>query len=83
MLVLPAHHGAEIPLTLADRHIPPNPKYIVEGGWSVDGGYHALTHLMGLDEPPTAVFAASYPMAVAWSSDFRREERWLSAVDSC
>ncbi len=51
-------------LALADRHIEVNPGYVAQGGWTVDGGYHGLTHLMALDEPPTAVFAASYPMAV-------------------
>ena len=49
---------------LRDRGIAADPRYLVHGNWSVDGGYHALTHLMGLDAPPTAVFAASYPMAV-------------------
>lgn len=49
---------------LRDRGMVLDPKYVFQGGWAVDGGYHALTHLMGLDEPPTAVFASSYPMAV-------------------
>jgi LacI family transcriptional regulator len=49
---------------LAEHGIALDQKYVAKGHWSVDGGYNALAHLMALDEPPTAVFAASYPMAV-------------------
>ena len=49
---------------LTDHGVAVDPRYVVGGAWTVDGGYHALTHLMALDAPPTAVFAASYPMAV-------------------
>ncbi|MDR3475760.1 MAG: LacI family DNA-binding transcriptional regulator [Devosia sp.] len=51
-------------LALADRGIPLDERYIVDGAWTVDGGYHGLTNLMALEAPPTAVFAASYPMGV-------------------
>jgi LacI family transcriptional regulator len=51
-------------LALADAGIPLDERFVVQGGWTVDGGYHGLTNLMALEEPPTAVFAASYPMAV-------------------
>lgn len=36
--------------------------YIVDGGWSVEGGYNAAQTLMALREPPTAIFSASYRM---------------------
>jgi LacI family transcriptional regulator len=49
---------------LAERGIALDPKYVAQGNWVVDGGYNGLAHLLALDEPPTAVFAASYPMAV-------------------
>lgn len=48
---------------LADHGITPNPRYVAYGAWLIDGGYNALADLMALEEPPTAVFAASYPMA--------------------
>ncbi len=54
---------------LAERGIAPVAAYEALGSWSMDGGFHALANLMALDEPPTAVFAASYPMgvgALAW-----------------
>jgi LacI family transcriptional regulator len=49
---------------LAEHGIGGVREYVAPGGWSVDGGYNALAHLMALEHPPTAVFAASYPMAV-------------------
>ena len=49
---------------LADYEIALDPRYVVRGDWNIDGGHNALAHLMALDEPPTAVFAASYPMAL-------------------
>jgi LacI family transcriptional regulator len=54
---------------LAERGIALDPRYVASGAWTMDGGYNAIAHLMALDEPPTAVFAASYPMAsgaLAW-----------------
>jgi LacI family transcriptional regulator len=49
---------------LAEHNIAPDPRYVARGDWSLDGGYNAMAHLMALEEPPTAVFAASYPMAL-------------------
>lgn len=49
---------------LAEHDLAVEERYVVQGGWTVDGGYHGLSNLMALDEPPTAVFVASYPMAV-------------------
>ena len=49
---------------LADHGIDSRPEYVAPGNWSIDGGYSALAHLMALEQPPTAVLAASYPMAV-------------------
>jgi LacI family transcriptional regulator len=49
---------------LRERGIEIDPRYSVGGSWTVDGGYHALTNMMALDDPPTAIFAASYPMTV-------------------
>jgi len=49
---------------MAGHGLTVDPRYLTDGGWSIDGGHNALTHLMALDKPPTAVLAASYPMAV-------------------
>jgi LacI family transcriptional regulator len=49
---------------LADHGISCDPRYVAQGHWTVDGGHNALTHLLALEQPPTAVLAASYPMAV-------------------
>ena len=48
---------------LAAHDIPIDRQYVAGGEWTMDGGYNALAHLLSLDEPPTAVFAASSPMA--------------------
>jgi LacI family transcriptional regulator len=59
-------------LALGERGVEVDARYVVPGGWSVDGGYHSTADLMALDEPPTAIFASSYPMAVgclAWLKD--------------
>ena len=49
---------------LGEHGIATDPRYVARGDWSLDGGYNAMAHLMALEEPPTAVFAASYPMAL-------------------
>lgn len=49
---------------LADNGLVANPNYLTSGNWNAAGGYNALAHLMALDEPPTAVFVGSYPMAI-------------------
>ena len=38
--------------------------YITEGDWTREGGYAAMTRLLALPEPPTAVFVASDTMAL-------------------
>lgn len=40
------------------------PDLVVAGGFSVDGGTEAMTELLEVDEPPTAVFCASDEMAI-------------------
>jgi len=42
--------------------IPPD--YVVEGDWSVESGRRAISSLLALPTPPTAVFAASDTMAI-------------------
>jgi LacI family transcriptional regulator len=49
---------------LAEHSIALEPAYVAPGNWSVDGGHNALAHLLELKQPPTAVIAASYPMAI-------------------
>jgi LacI family transcriptional regulator len=39
-------------------------EYVVEGDWSVESGRHAISSLLALPNPPTAVFAASDTIAI-------------------
>jgi LacI family transcriptional regulator len=39
-------------------------EYVIEGEWSVEGGRRAITVLLALPQPPTAVFAASDTLAI-------------------
>lgn len=48
---------------LAAAGVEASPEYVVHGGFSVDGGRRAMTALLDLPEPPTAVFAMSDEMA--------------------
>jgi LacI family transcriptional regulator len=57
---------------LAERQIAPKPSYVVDGGWTMRGGFDATKRLMTLPNPPTAIFASSYPMALGalgWLKD--------------
>jgi len=44
------------------------PDYVVEGGFTIDGGVRAARALMSLDAPPTAVFCASDVTAIGFLS---------------
>lgn len=68
-------HGALRDLTGRDRlqgfydvmqlhGITPDPDLIVSGEWAEDGGYEAVSKLMTLDTPPTAIFACNYNMTL-------------------
>lgn len=48
---------------LAAAAIPIRPELIVEGDFTQSGGYRAMQRLLEMAAPPTAVFAASDPMA--------------------
>ena len=51
--------------TLREAGLEARPEYCtICGDWSSAGGYKAMGWLMGLDEPPTAVFAADDTIAV-------------------
>lgn len=49
---------------LADAGIPSDDALVMEGDWSATSGYQALTRLLELDTPPTAIFAQNDRMAV-------------------
>jgi LacI family transcriptional regulator len=49
---------------LGERDISVDPRYVMEGGWSMLGGADGVKRLLELDEPPTAIFSANYPMTV-------------------
>lgn len=45
-------------------NIPINKKYIVDGGFTAIGGYQAAKNLLQSNDPPTAIYVASYYMGV-------------------
>jgi DNA-binding LacI/PurR family transcriptional regulator len=47
----------------AEAGLPVDPRLLVGGNFSVTGGYEAMSALLGLGAPPTAVFAMSDEMA--------------------
>ncbi|VWC41651.1 ribose operon repressor [Burkholderia lata] len=49
---------------LEERNVPFDPKYFVQGSWTALGGAEAIDKLLGLDEPPTAIFSANFSMTV-------------------
>jgi DNA-binding LacI/PurR family transcriptional regulator len=49
---------------MKDAGLAVPPEYIVEGDWSVEFGRTAITALMNLPEPPTAIFAAADTIAI-------------------
>lgn len=57
---------------LGDAGLPPDPAMEALGGFSVDGGREAMAQLLGLPQPPTAVFAMSDEMAFGALDEIRR-----------
>jgi LacI family transcriptional regulator len=49
---------------MADAGLSVPDEYVVEGDWSVESGRRAITSLLELPEPPTAVFAAADTIAI-------------------
>ena len=49
---------------LADAGLPAPAELLVESGYVEEGGVRAMDRLLGLDEPPTAVFAVTDMVAV-------------------
>lgn len=49
---------------MAAAGLPVPAEYVVEGDWSVEHGQRAITALLELPTPPTAVFAASDTIAI-------------------
>jgi LacI family transcriptional regulator len=49
---------------MADAGLPVPEEYMIEGDWSVESGRRAITSLLKLPTPPTAVFAASDTIAI-------------------
>ena len=57
---------------LEERHIPYDPQLEVSGLFTVAGGSSAMAALLGLPEPPTAVFVESDEMAMGALDTCRR-----------
>jgi LacI family transcriptional regulator len=49
---------------MADAGLPVPAEYVIEGDWSVESGRSAISSLLALPVPPTAVFAASDTIAI-------------------
>jgi len=49
---------------MKDSGLTVPPEYVEEGDWSVESGRRAISKLLALPTPPTAVFAASDTMAI-------------------
>jgi LacI family transcriptional regulator len=49
---------------LAAHGIEYNPELIQPGDWEIEGGYKAARNLIGLDQPPSAIFSANDLMAL-------------------
>ncbi len=56
-------HGAFLK-AMADAKLPVPAEYVIEGDWSVESGRNAISSLLKLPVPPTAVFAASDTIAI-------------------
>ncbi|MGH2461131.1 MAG: LacI family DNA-binding transcriptional regulator [Chloroflexota bacterium] len=51
---------------------PPDPELIVPGNFDLESGARAASHFLGLDRPPTAIFATNDEMAVGCLETLRR-----------
>jgi LacI family transcriptional regulator len=49
---------------MEDAGLPVPAEYVTEGDWSVESGRRAISSLLALPDPPTAVFAASDTIAI-------------------
>jgi DNA-binding LacI/PurR family transcriptional regulator len=56
-------HGA-FQQAMKDSGLPVPAEYVVEGDWSAESGRRAISSLLALPDPPTAVFAASDTIAI-------------------
>jgi LacI family transcriptional regulator len=61
--VIIRRHGAFC-RAMADAGLPVPVEYVIEGDWSVESGRRAISSLLELPVPPTAVFAASDTIAI-------------------
>jgi LacI family transcriptional regulator len=49
---------------LRERNLEIAPEYIVNADWNESRGYAGMLRLLSLEQPPTAIFACNYNMAV-------------------
>lgn len=61
---IPVERRAGYREALERAGIPVREELVVAGNFSLEGGAEAMSHLLHLDEPPTAVFAMSDEMAI-------------------
>src|SRR6266496_3822330 len=57
---------------MAEAGLPVDERLVLDAGFQHDGGFAAAERLLDLDDPPTAVFAASDSMAVGFINGLHR-----------
>ncbi|MEQ3549950.1 LacI family DNA-binding transcriptional regulator [Pseudonocardia nematodicida] len=68
----PGHRSAAYRRALADAGVGIDPALVVSVPWSPEGGARAMGQLLGLSDPPTAVYAHSDEVAVGAVGTLRR-----------
>jgi LacI family repressor for deo operon, udp, cdd, tsx, nupC, and nupG len=66
------HRLTGVRRALGRGNAPEEPSYFIESDWTMRGGVTAASRLLDLDQPPTAVVAASDEMAVGVLYEARR-----------
>ncbi|ALE73182.1 LacI family transcriptional regulator [Pseudonocardia sp. EC080610-09] len=70
--VQPAGRSSAYRRALADAGVPADPGLVATVPWSPEGGARAMGELLGLPEPPTAVYAHSDEVALGAVGTLRR-----------
>ena len=65
---------------MEDAELPVPAEYVIEGDWSAESGRLAISTLLALPEPPTAVFAASDTIAIG-ALDAAKEKNYRVPED--
>ena len=69
---LPSTRSAGYHAAVKEHHLDDDPSLVVSNSWGGDQGAESMSQLLGLDEPPTAVFAHSDEVAAGAVRTLRR-----------